>query len=212
MDPESQVNLPEDVPLDVEIQDADGNPIEVPEVEQPKDTPQETEDELGDLNPDDYLVEDEPQEDPASETPEETPEGEGEDEVNPLEARLAELEAQLVMRDVYAAVGGEEAYAAMAEQARSILTPAEQAAYDDMVVNGTTEQALFAVKALKALIGANDEANIVTYGGGVPEGNENRFIDEADLLEAMSDPRYNTDAAYTERVVRKLANSPHINF
>ena len=206
MDTENQVNLPEDVPLDVEVQDADGNPIEVPEVEEPKDTPKETEDELGDLNPDDYLVEDEPAEEPAPES------REGEDEVNPLEARLAELEAQLVMRDVYAAVGGEEAYAAMAEQARSILTPAEQAAYDDMVVNGTTEQALFAVKALKALIGANDEANVVTYGGGVPEGNENRFIDEADLLEAMSDPRYNTDAAYTERVVRKLANSPHINF
>jgi len=118
---------------------------------------------------------------------------------------------QVGMTEEYAnslksSVGGEEQYNEMLGWAGQNLTDKEIEAYDSVMENGDPSAAYWAVQALSLRYkDANGvEGNLVQ---GKPPGPGNTFRSQAELVEAMSDPRYDRDPAYRRDLMRRLENS-----
>jgi len=103
-------------------------------------------------------------------------------------------------------VGGEQQYNEMLGWAGQNLTDQEIEAYDSVMENGDPSAAYWAVHALSLRYkDANGvEGNLVQ---GKPPSAGNTFRSQAELVEAMSDPRYDRDPAYRRDVMRRLENS-----
>ncbi len=118
---------------------------------------------------------------------------------------------QVGMTEEYAnslkgSVGGEEQYNEMLGWAGQNLTDKEIEAYDSVMENGDPSAAYWAVQALSLRYkDANGvEGNLVQ---GKPPSAGNTFRSQAELVEAMSDPRYDKDPAYRRDLMRRLENS-----
>lgn len=118
---------------------------------------------------------------------------------------------QVGMTEEYAnslkgSVGGEEQYNEMLGWAGQNLTDQEIEAYDSVMENGDPSAAYWAVQALSLRYkDANGvEGNLVQ---GKPPSAGNTFRSQAELVEAMSDPRYDKDPAYRRDLMRRLENS-----
>jgi len=118
---------------------------------------------------------------------------------------------QVGMTEEYAnslksSVGGEKQYNEMLGWASQNLTDKEIEAYDSVMENGDPSAAYWAVQALSFRYkDANGvEGNLVQ---GKPPGQGNTFRSQAELVEAMSDPRYDRDPAYRRDLMRRLENS-----
>lgn len=106
------------------------------------------------------------------------------------------------VRDI---VGGEGAYEAMTEWANENLTDSDIDAYDDVVSNGTLEQAKMAVQGMYArYIAAGGKAPVLAQGA-VTGSSAKPFNSAAQVTEAMKDPRYKNDPAYRSTVEQRLA-------
>lgn len=107
---------------------------------------------------------------------------------------------------VFAEVGGAESYKAMTEWASQNMSEAEINAYNNAVASGDQNQVLFAVKGLHARFqgATRSEPKLVN---GTSKGSQAAFQSIAQVVTAMSDPRYKTDPAYRAEVERKIANS-----
>lgn len=103
-------------------------------------------------------------------------------------------------------VGGEQQYNEMLGWAGQNLTDQEIEAYDSVMENGDPSAAYWAVQALSFRYkDANGvEGNLVQ---GKPPGAADTFRSQAELVEAMSDPRYDKDPAYRRDLMRRLENS-----
>ena len=103
-------------------------------------------------------------------------------------------------------VGGEQQYNEMLGWAGQNLTDQEIEAYDSVMENGDPSAAYWAVQALSLRYkDANGvEGNLVQ---GKPPSAGNTFRSQAELVEAMSDPRYDKDPAYRRDLMRRLENS-----
>lgn len=102
-------------------------------------------------------------------------------------------------------IGGEGNYEAMAEWAAENLAQEELDAYNEVVENGTVDQARMAVRGLFAQFqaGGGKAPNLMqgnTQGTGVKP-----FGSAAQVTEAMKDPRYKNDPAYRQTVEQRLA-------
>ena len=106
----------------------------------------------------------------------------------------------------YQAVGGEAQFKQMTEWAKSNLSPAEIQAFNSQV-NGTKEVALLAIQGLNARYTAavgNPPSGLL--GGNAPANAPNGgYQSRAQVVQAMSDPRYETDTAYRNSVLQKLS-------
>jgi len=105
------------------------------------------------------------------------------------------------------AVGGEKAYADMMGWASQNLSEEEVAMYDSVMESGDKAAAYFAVEALS---NRYDDANGVEGNllqGKAPTSNNDTFQSQAELVEAMGDPRYSRDPAYRQEVMRRLERS-----
>jgi uncharacterized membrane protein len=106
---------------------------------------------------------------------------------------------------VYDSVGGKDTYAAMVQWAGQNLSKDEIDAYNSALSSGNQAQMQFAVKGLQARFAANTrEPSLKTAGGKAPPAS---FRSVAEVVAAMSDPKYKTDPAYRAEVERKVANS-----
>lgn len=107
---------------------------------------------------------------------------------------------------VYSEVGGQEAYGQMLEWAGQNLKQDEVAAYNAAVESGDMNQVMFAVRGLQARYAAANrgEPKLVSGSGKTAPA---AFRSVAEMVSAMSDPRYKTDPAYRSDVERRLANS-----
>ena len=111
------------------------------------------------------------------------------------------------VNEVKASVGGEAEYAAMAEWASKNLSAEDLAAYNSIV----NTQPLPAVRLATAGIysrytGANGrEPKLI--GGRTPRSEGDVFESTAQVVEAMSDPKYHKDPAYRKKVEAKLSRS-----
>jgi len=144
--------------------------------------------------------EEEPQDDESEEETEETEEEEQEEAV---EGQLTEAQAQ----QLYKMVGGEKEYQSMLEWASQSLSKEEIEMYDSVMGAGNANSIYFAVQALanKYSDSVGSEGQLLT-GRGSAESNA-VFRSQSELVQAMSDPRYDNDPAYRSDVMAKLENS-----
>ena len=111
-----------------------------------------------------------------------------------------------VENEVYAEVGGKDAYSNLINWAADNLSEPEIAAFNRVTSTGDRNQISLAVSSLQAKYRAGAPPNLVR-GGTLGSANSGGFASIEQLREAMSDPRYETDGAYVHEVEVKLANS-----
>ena len=134
-----------------------------------------------------------------TETPEEVEETADEEEGE----SLTEAQAQ----ELFKMVGGEKAYKSMITWAGQNLSQEEISMYDSVMGKGDPNAIFFAVQALNAKYSdATGSEGQMLSGKSSREENAG-FQSQAQLVEAMSDPRYDRDPAYRRSVLDKLANS-----
>ncbi len=112
---------------------------------------------------------------------------------------------------LYNTAGGEQEYNSMMGWAKDNLTEQEINMYDSVMDRGDTESAFFAVQALryKYLDSVGTDGKMLT--GRAPSNTADVFRSQAELVEAMSDPRYESDPAYRSDILSKLDRSD-LNF
>jgi hypothetical protein len=107
---------------------------------------------------------------------------------------------------VFASVGGKESYDSLIQWAGANLSKEEVDAYNQSVESGNMSQVMFAVKGLQARY-ANANKTEPKLLGGSGRTAPAAFTSVAQVVAAMSDPKYKTDPAYRAEVERKIANS-----
>ena len=119
------------------------------------------------------------------------------------EESLTDAQAQ----QLFDMVGGEKAYQSMITWAGQNLSKEEISMYDSVMSRGEPNAIFFAVQALASKYGdATGKEGQMLSGKSSREENAG-FQSQAQLVEAMSDPRYDRDPAYRRSVLNKLANS-----
>ena len=104
-------------------------------------------------------------------------------------------------------VGGEKQYNTMLQWASSNFDEAEISRYDKVMESGDPDAAYFAVQSLAAKYndGVGVEGKMLTGKPAKSDGDQ--FRSQAEVVRAMSDPRYEKDPAYRQDVYDKLERS-----
>tara|TARA_R100000742_G_C4249294_1_gene67800 strand:+ start:23 stop:805 length:783 start_codon:yes stop_codon:yes gene_type:complete len=120
---------------------------------------------------------------------------------------LSEAQAK-GLKDV---VGGEESYKNMISWANQALDPKEIDMFDQVMDKGDPLACYFAVRSLAYRYEdtTGKQGEMVT--GTAPKTSGSQFRSQAEVVKAMSDPRYERDSAYRQDVKEKLGRSD-INF
>jgi len=115
------------------------------------------------------------------------------------------------VQQIHGLVGGEDNYNNMLSWASENVPDQEVNLFDAVMDQGNPLAAYFAVQsmALKYQDAAGRDGEMIR--GKAPRSSSDVFNSQAELVEAQSDPRYETDEAYQEAILQKLARS-NINF
>ena len=108
-------------------------------------------------------------------------------------------------------VGGKENYTRLVDWGQQAMSEQEINMFDAVMQKGDPISAFFAVKALAYAYQDAVGYEGKTIQGKAPSQSGNQFHSQAELVEAMGDPRYDKDPAYRRDVQQKLENS-NINF
>ena len=115
------------------------------------------------------------------------------------------------VKDLKGIVGGDDGYQNMMQWAGKNLSDKEQQMYDAVMEKGDPLSAFFAVQALQYRF--NDavgvEGEMLTGKAASNKGDV--FRSQAEVVRAMSDPKYDKDPAYRQDIYNKLERS-NINF
>lgn len=116
---------------------------------------------------------------------------------------LSEAQAQELMDQV----GGEKAYKSMLDWAGDNFSQEEIEMYDGVMESGNPNAIFFAVQALQARYNdaVGSDGQLLTGRGA--QNTDDSFKSQAELVAAMSDPRYDRDPAYRADLMRRLENS-----
>ena len=116
---------------------------------------------------------------------------------------LSEAQAQELM-DM---VGGDKAYKSMLDWAGDNFSKEEVEMYDGVMESGNPNAIFFAVQALQARYNdaVGSDGQLLTGRGA--QNTDDSFKSQAELVAAMSDPRYDRDPAYRADLMRRLENS-----
>jgi hypothetical protein len=104
-------------------------------------------------------------------------------------------------------VGGEKDYETMVGWARDNMSKQDIDMYDSVMERGDPASCFFAIQALK---GRYDDASGVEgemLTGKAPSTKGDQFKSQAQVIEAMNDPRYDKDPAFRKEVADKLERS-----
>jgi len=104
-------------------------------------------------------------------------------------------------------VGGQDAYNDTLAWAADNLKPEEVAAYDNVVNSGNKDAIFFAVQALNQRFKDSVGFEGQQISGRAPKSTVKGFRSNAELANAISDPRYRNDPAYRYDIEQKLAAS-----
>ena len=109
--------------------------------------------------------------------------------------------------DLQKSVGGEQKYNTMLQWASQNFDEAEISRYDKVMESGDPDAAYFAVQALASRYndGVGVEGKMLTGKPAKAQGDE--FRSQAEVVRAMSDPRYESDPAYRQDIYDKLERS-----
>ena len=123
------------------------------------------------------------------------------------EESTQEVLTEAQAKQLFEMVGGEKAYQSMISWAGQNLTKQEIEMYDSVMGKGDPNAIFFAVQALNSryVDAVGNDGQLLT-GRGVNDSVA-AFRSQAELVQAMSDPRYDSDPAYRQDVIRKLENS-----
>ena len=108
-------------------------------------------------------------------------------------------------------VGGEETYGNMMRWASDNLTENEVNMYDSVMDSGDRNAAYFAMQAMAYRYGDSVGVEGKLVQGKAPQESTKGFTSQAEVVAAMSDPRYDRDPAYRQEIMAKLENS-NVNF
>lgn len=120
-----------------------------------------------------------------------------------VQANISQQEADRVMT----AIGGQQFYQEMLGWASENLSPAEIAAYDNVVNSGNADAVYWAAMGLKAKYTDAVGYEGKQVSGKRPSRSEPGFRSHAELARAIADPRYRDDPAYRRDIEDKLARS-----
>ena len=103
--------------------------------------------------------------------------------------------------------GGESEYQSMMSWASDNLQKNEVDMYDRVMENGDPTACYFAIQALKYRFddASGVEGEMLT--GKAPTNKGDQFKSQAQVVEAMNDPKYDNDPAYRREVMEKLERS-----
>jgi len=103
--------------------------------------------------------------------------------------------------------GGEKQYETMVKWAQSTLNENEINMYDAVMDKGDPLACFFAVQAMKYRFddASGTEGRMLT--GKAPSNSGTQFKSQAQVIEAMNDPKYDKDPAYRREVMEKLERS-----
>jgi hypothetical protein len=149
----------------------------------------------------------EPKEDVRNEEGDEEAEAGEEVEESTEEESTQEVLTQEQANQLMEMVGGEKAYQSMISWAGQNLSKQEIEMYDSVMGKGDPNAIFFAVQALsgKYSEAVGSDGQLLTGRGTAETGAA--FRSQAELVQAMSDPRYDNDPAYRQDVIRKLERS-----
>jgi len=104
-------------------------------------------------------------------------------------------------------LGGEAEYNKMIQWAGENLSPEEVEGFNQIINSQPMAAVKMAVTGLHARYSAVEGREPKLIGGRASKGNSDKFESTAQLVEAMSDPRYSKDPAYQRKVQEKLGRS-----
>ena len=103
--------------------------------------------------------------------------------------------------------GGESQYDNLITWANSNLDDKSKDAFDSIVNSGSVDAIKIAVSGLKSQYEAANGFEGKMYTGKAPKGQTDTFRSQAELVQAMSDKRYDRDPAYRQDIIEKLDRS-----
>lgn len=141
---------------------------------------------------------------PAPEDEGEPAEAESEETEDDGEAEVLSDEQAKMLMDM---VGGDKAYKSMLDWASENFDESEVEMYDSVMSSGNPNAIYYAVQALQARYNDSVGSDGQTLTGRGAADTDDSFKSQAELVAAMSDPRYDRDPAYRSDVMRRLENS-----
>jgi hypothetical protein len=109
--------------------------------------------------------------------------------------------------DVKTQFGGEEEYGRMMDWAQSNLSAEEQEAFNTLINTQPMPTVKLAVAGIHSRYTAAEGREPRLLGGRSPRSEGDVFESTAQLVEAMSDPKYKNDPAFRRKVEAKLSRS-----
>ena len=131
-----------------------------------------------------------------------------------LEYRAANVPKDLSdsdIKELKGIVGGDENYSNMLSWAQQNLNETEVNMFDQVMERGDPLAAFFAVRSLAYRYNDAIGFDGKTVTGKPPAQKTDAFRSQAEVVEAMSDPRYEKDSAYRRDIMEKLSRS-EVNF
>jgi hypothetical protein len=116
---------------------------------------------------------------------------------------LSEEQAEMLL-DM---VGGDKAYKSMLNWAADNFSKDEITMYDKVMESGNPDSIYYAIQALQARYNDGVGSDGQTLTGRGAANTDDSFKSQAELVAAMSDPRYDRDPAYRQDLMRRLENS-----
>ena len=111
------------------------------------------------------------------------------------------------INEVYNAVGGQEQYQGMIQWAEDALSAEEVSTFNELINSGNHQQTLLAVRGLQSRYQNQNKSPKLLGGAPATSNNIQAYRSTAELVAAMSDPRYKVDPAYRRDVERRLEHS-----
>jgi hypothetical protein len=114
-------------------------------------------------------------------------------------------EAQV--KSIMDSVGGNEAYTELTNWAANNLTESQTAGFDNLVETGNAEMIQLALQGIKAQYDNAFGSEGVQLQGKPPSNSRDVYRSQQEVVDAISDPRYDRDEAYRQDVLEKLERS-----
>ena len=113
---------------------------------------------------------------------------------------------------VKASVGGDDSYSNIINWAGKNLDAKYVEAFDNIISNGDIGSIQLAVNGLKSQYEQANGYEGKMYTGKAAVNKGDTFRSQAELVQAMSDRRYDNDPAYRQDVIEKLERSDNLSF
>ena len=115
--------------------------------------------------------------------------------------------SQQDVKELKGLVGGDQNYSNMLQWAQTNLTEQEINMFDSVMQNGDINSAFFAVNSLAQRYNDRVGYDGKMLTGKAPSDNGDTYRSQAEMVAAMSDPKYDKDPAYRRDVMEKVARS-----